>query len=126
MSDAKTHWENVYQAKQPNEVSWFQTQPTLSLDLIARSIATRPANIIDIGGGASVLVDSLLDNHFGNVTVLDVSAQALAASKARLGKRAAQVNWIESDITRVQLPKAAYDVWHDRAMFHFLTRASSR
>ncbi len=113
------HWENVYQTKAEREVSWFQESTALSLDLIQATGKKPDASVIDIGGGASRLVDALLDAGFGNVTVLDLSEKALATSKTRLGARSTKVTWIAADVTAWE-PAQTYDVWHDRAAFHFL------
>jgi SAM-dependent methyltransferase len=121
----QAHWEDVYTKKGENEVSWFQENPAPSLELIAQVGATSASAIIDIGGGASRLVDSLIDRDFEDVTVLDLSAAALGAAKARLGSRAAQVHWIVADVT-VWEPLKAYDIWHDRAAFQFLTEDRDR
>ena len=120
-----THWQNVYTKKGENEVSWFQENPAPSLELIAQAGATPASAIIDIGAGASRLVDSLIDRGFKDVTVLDLSEAALEAAKARLGSSAAQVDWIVADAT-VWEPLKAYDLWHDRATFHFLTEECDR
>lgn len=125
MSDKK-HWENIYQAKKINEVSWFQEHADMSLQFIRNTGVPKHAHILDVGAGASVLVDDLLHAGYHNLSVLDISAAALHAAQARLGKSAVQVNWIEGDITRLELPKASVDVWHDRAVFHFLTDAQER
>jgi SAM-dependent methyltransferase len=121
----QAHWESVYTKKGENEVSWFQENPAPSLELIAQVGATSASGIIDIGGGASRLVDNLVERGFENVTVLDLSEAALEAAKARLGDRAAQVHWIVADAT-VWEPLGAYDIWHDRAAFHFLTEDRDR
>lgn len=126
MTDRHQHWETVYQDKAADAVSWFQPHAASSLRLIENAAPDRNAAIIDVGGGASVLVDNLLDAGYANLTVLDLAESALAASRARLGTRAAAVNWIAADITEAVLPEAAYDVWHDRAVFHFLTKATDR
>ncbi|MGA8613387.1 MAG: class I SAM-dependent methyltransferase [Xanthobacteraceae bacterium] len=115
-----THWENVYQTKAEREVSWFEENPAVSLELIHATGVTAAASIVDIGGGASRLVDALLDASFGFVTVLDVSEHALAVAQARLGSRSAMAKWIAADVTAWR-PSETYDVWHDRAAFHFLT-----
>ena len=107
-------------------MSWFQAQATTSLRLIQSAGLPVTASILDVGGGASVLVDDLLAAGYRDLTVLDLSGAALAAARARLGERATQVRWIEGDITRVELPAARYDLWHDRAVFHFLTDARDR
>jgi trans-aconitate methyltransferase len=116
----QAHWENVYGTKGETEVSWFQESPTISLDLIRATGVELGASIIDVGGGASRLVDALLDHGFEAVTILDVSEKALATSKARLGTRAPKVRWVVADVTKWE-PSLTFDVWHDRAAFHFLT-----
>ena len=118
--ERQAHWENVYQTKGEGDVSWFQESPAISLDLIRTTGVKAGASIIDIGGGASRLVDALLEAGFEAITVLDLSEKALATSKARLGGRSVKVNWIAADVT-VWQPSEIYDVWHDRAAFHFLT-----
>jgi SAM-dependent methyltransferase len=123
--DRRQHWETVYGNKAVDEVSWFQQHAASSLRLI-EGCADKNAHIIDVGGGASVLVDGLLDAGYRNLTVLDLAEPALAASRARLGARAQSVQWIAADITRAELPAARYDVWHDRAVFHFLTDPADR
>ncbi len=125
MSDRQQHWEGVYSNKAADQVSWFQQSAASSLRLITDSADTN-AHIIDVGGGASVLVDGLLDAGYRHVTVLDLAESALATSRARLGARAQSVQWIAADITRAELPSAHYDVWHDRAVFHFLTDPADR
>ena len=122
----KEHWENVYSTKAADEVSWFQEHARLSLQIIRDSALAPDGRIIDVGGGASTLVDDLLSAGFSKITVLDLSAAALAKAKARLGSRAASVQWLEANILDVTLPASAYDVWHDRAVFHFLTSESER
>src|SRR6202166_2943426 len=121
----QAHWEGVYTQKGESEVSWIQENPAPSLELIEQVGATAASAIIDIGGGASRLVDNLLDRGLGNVTVLDLSEAALQAAKARLGARASQAHWIVADAT-VWEPVKLYDVWHDRAAFHFLTEDRDR
>jgi SAM-dependent methyltransferase len=116
----QAHWQNVYSQKGEQEVSWFQEDPNPSLELIMRSGATPASAIIDVGGGASRLADSLLARGFRHLTVLDLSDAALTKTRARIGPAAAEVKWITADVTTWQ-PDAAYDVWHDRAAFHFLT-----
>lgn len=124
---SKAHWEAVHEARSPTELSWYQPQPTRSLELIEQLGLTPSTAIIDVGGGTSTLVDALLDRGVARVTVLDISRAALEHSKARLGARAASVEWIEAEITSVDLGESAlYDVWHDRALFHFLTDRDDR
>lgn len=125
MSDQK-HWEMIYTHKGPDEVSWYQKQPTLSLDLIRQTGISKQGQIIDVGAGASTLVDFLLDDGFENITLLDISAAAFEQAKTRLESRASAVTWIVEDITQNTLPEAHYDVWHDRAVFHFLTESQDR
>jgi trans-aconitate methyltransferase len=122
MSDIarQAHWENVYTTKGEKEVSWFQENPAPSLDLIALTGLSDDAAIIDIGGGASRLVDDLLTRKFRRLTVLDLSEAALAAARKRLGDRGAHVQWVIADVTKWE-PTQTYDLWHDRAAFHFLT-----
>ena len=120
INENKTHWEKVYATKQPHEVSWTQDKPTTSLDFIHSFKIPKMAQIIDIGGGDSRLVDYLLAEGFENITVLDLSENALNRAKERLGEKASNVHWIVSDITSFK-PTTQYDVWHDRATFHFLT-----
>lgn len=116
----KAHWDKIYQTKSLNEVSWFQPKPETSLNFFKEFKIAKEAKIIDIGGGDSLLVDHLLDLGYGDITVLDISANALERAKQRLGKRAAEVKWIEADAANF-VPKEQYDFWHDRAAFHFLT-----
>ena len=116
----KNHWETVYETKNPDQVSWTQTKPTTSLDFIHSFGLAKSAKIIDIGGGDSKLVDYLLDEGFEHITVLDISSKALEKAQKRLGDKAKKVNWIVSDITTFE-PTTTFDVWHDRAAFHFLT-----
>lgn len=123
---AKTHWEAVYAQRTPDSVSWFQPHAEHSLELIARAGLTRDAAIIDVGGGASTLADDLLARGYHDLTVLDLSAAALAAAQVRLGDDARRVSWVEADITAVDLPRQRYDLWHDRAVFHFLTDVAQR
>jgi SAM-dependent methyltransferase len=124
-SDRHSHWQNVYITKGEGDVSWFQESPQPSRDLIALTGATRNTAVVDVGGGASRLVDALLDDGYTDLTVLDLSEAALAAARTRLGKRASQVHWIAADVTRWE-PGRLYEVWHDRAAFHFLTEPSDQ
>jgi 2-polyprenyl-3-methyl-5-hydroxy-6-metoxy-1,4-benzoquinol methylase len=119
------HWENVYQTKGERELSWFEESPSISLNYIRATGAKPGASIIDIGGGASRLVDALLAEGFEAITVLDLSEKVLATSKARLGARSAKVKWVAADVTTWE-PSQPYDVWHDRAAFHFLTDPNDR
>jgi SAM-dependent methyltransferase len=119
------HWQHVYTTKAESEVSWYQESPSPSLDLIELAGATPGASIVDIGGGASRLVDALLDHGFQSVTVLDLSVAALEAAKLRLGNRSREVTWVAADVT-TWTPPRIFDVWHDRAAFHFLTEPGDR
>jgi SAM-dependent methyltransferase len=124
--DSKAHWERVYTTRQSTEVSWYQDAPTRSLALL-REVGAGPATaIIDVGGGDSTLVDAVVTERLGRMTVLDLSGAALARARARLGSRAGEVTWTEADVTRAALPPQAFDVWHDRAVFHFLTAPEDR
>jgi ubiquinone/menaquinone biosynthesis C-methylase UbiE len=123
---SKEHWEHVYTTKATDAVSWFQEHARNSLKLIQQTGVPLSAAIIDIGGGASTLVDDLLANGYCNLSVLDLSAAALSAAQSRLGPKASGVNWVVADITKAELPAQSYDVWHDRAVFHFLTTAEDR
>ncbi len=122
----KNHWETVYQTKADNQVSWFSEHLDNSLRMILQTGVGGESAIIDVGGGTSTLADDLLERDFADVSVLDLSARALEKSKDRLGKKAALIKWIEADITEVSLPENYYDVWHDRAVFHFLTDREDR
>lgn len=122
----KTHWEHIYETKAPTQVSWYQEHSQYSLRFIQNTGIPKAGHILDVGGGASSLVDDLLAAGFQQISVLDVSAAALQLARQRLGTHAANVHWIEADITQVNLPEQSYDVWHDRAVFHFLTRAADR
>lgn len=123
---SKTHWEKTYAGRKANELSWYQTHLEQSLALIQATGAGEDAQIIDVGGGASTLVDDLLAAGFHHVSVLDISTAAIRDARTRLGQRADEVTWLETDIMRVSLPRHHYDVWHDRAVFHFLTGADDR
>lgn len=124
--DTKRHWESVYGAKAPDAVSWYRPHLETSLALIERAAGGHSASIIDVGGGECTLVDDLLARGYPNISVLDVSETAIDISKKRLGLAAEQVHWLVADITEAQLEPAAYDVWHDRAVFHFLTASEHR
>lgn len=124
--NAKPHWERIYHTLAPTELTWYQPHPHLSLELIHTTGVSKDAQIIDVGGGTSTLVDALLAEGYQHVTVLDLVGTALTLAQQRLGARAAAVNWVEADITAVELPRHGYDVWHDRAVFHFLTQPEDR
>jgi uncharacterized UPF0146 family protein len=119
MENGKEHWEKVYSTKQPHEMSWTQDFPKTSLELIHSCNLPKSASIIDVGGGDSKLVDYLLEEGYINITVLDISETAIEKAKQRIGKEANRINWIIDDVTKFQ-PAMKYDIWHDRATFHFL------
>jgi len=119
MGENKQHWETVYETKTPEQVSWTQETPQTSLDFIQSFGLSRSAKIIDVGGGDSNLVDCLIENGYDNITVLDISGKAIERAKKRLGDKSNKITWIESDITQF-VPETSYDIWHDRAAFHFL------
>lgn len=123
--ERKQHWNAVYQGKAGSEVSWYQAYPAISLQLIERTGVGTDASLLDVGGGASVLVDNLLLKGFSRVAVLDISAASLECARQRLGEKAGRVEWLVSDVTRFQ-PEHTYDLWHDRAVFHFLTDEKER
>lgn len=122
----KEHWENVYTNKSTNAVSWFQIRAALSLQFITSAAPHAGAAIIDVGGGASTLVDDLIVANYSNISVLDISAAALDVAQKRLEQKSSSVRWVVGDITSVALPENYYDIWHDRAVFHFLTEEKSR
>ena len=125
MNDRKRHWQQIYRGKSPREVSWFQKKPERSLALIRRSGVDLSAPIIDVGGGASTLAEHLLREGYTRISVLDISRQALECARERLGKKAAAIEWIEADVTEFR-PLHDYALWHDRAVFHFLTEEADR
>ncbi len=121
------HWERVYKTKPPEQVSWFSPHLETSLTLIERALdGNRDAAIVDVGGGASTLVDDLVEKGFRNLTVLDISQAALDVARQRLGKRGEAVRWVRADVTEWRPGAHSIDLWHDRAVFHFLTSASDR
>lgn len=122
----RDHWEGVYRGKQASEVSWYQPEAKVSLELIRKVAPDLNAEVIDVGGGASTLADGLLDAGYRHVTVLDIAGASLAIARNRLGERASNVAWVETDILTTGLPGGGYDVWHDRAVFHFLTDPADR
>ncbi len=124
--DAGSHWESIYRTKAPDAVSWYRSHLDRSLELIESAAPGRSASIIDVGGGESTLVDDLLARGYNNLTILDVSQTALDVTRARLGEAGKQVAWICADVTQADLPARTYDVWHDRAVFHFLVQQEQR
>jgi len=124
--DARSHWEQVHATKDPEQVSWFRPHLERSMELIERAAPDRLASIVDVGAGQSTLVDDLLGLGYEKITVLDISQTALDASKKRVGRSGLAVQWICGDVTEVELPEGRIDVWHDRAVFHFLTEAGQR
>ena len=124
--ESRAHWDRIYATKPYTQVSWYQQHLEVSLRLIERTGIDKAAHIIDVGGGASTLVEDLLARGFQHVTVLDISAAALRAAQERIACRADDVQWLEADITEATLPADHYDLWHDRATFHFLTRIEDR
>ena len=122
--DYQKHWANIYQTKALDNVSWYQTRPDVSLNLIQQTGIGLDEAIIDVGAGASTLVDYLVEAGYQNITLLDISADALAITRARLGAAGERIHWLTGDITAVELPREGYAVWHDRAVFHFLTDPS--
>jgi 2-polyprenyl-3-methyl-5-hydroxy-6-metoxy-1,4-benzoquinol methylase len=123
--DKKHHWEDVYRKKKVDEVSWYQARPGLSLRMIAAANLARDAAIIDVGGGASLLIDNLITQGYTNLSVLDISGESLKCAKERIGSSGQNVQWIESNITDFN-PQQKFQFWHDRAVFHFLTNPDER
>jgi SAM-dependent methyltransferase len=123
---AQTHWEKIYRKKAPDAVSWYRPHLEASLALIEKAAADHSASIVDVGGGESTLVDDLLALGYQNLTVLDVSQTAIDVTKRRLGPAAERVHWLTADIAKSELAPSAYEVWHDRAVFHFLTANDQR
>jgi ubiquinone/menaquinone biosynthesis C-methylase UbiE len=124
--DTQTHWEKIYTEKASNAVSWYRPHLGTSLSLIEKAAAGTSVSVIDVGGGESTLVDDLLAHAYENITVLDISQTAIDANKKRLGKASQRVHWLAADITKVELEPSVHDVWHDRAVFHFLTSPTDR
>lgn len=120
------HWDTVYKTKDAQAVSWYQEHAEESLQLIRATGVPLTGNLIDVGGGASTLVDDLLQHGYANLTVLDISPEALEVTRQRLQESGRRVTWIAGDVTQVDLPTQHYDLWHDRAVFHFLTDEADR
>ena len=125
-TDLKTHWENVYRTKAPDAVSWYRPHLERSIDLIQRVAANLSSPILDVGGGESTLVDDLLGKGYRDLGVLDISETAIEVARKRLGELASQIHWMVGDVTRAELQPRRYEIWHDRAVFHFLTDSESR
>ena len=125
MVDRKLHWEKIYRDKTSKDLSWYQQEPTLSLHLISKTQLTHDAPIIDVGGGDSLLVDYLCGEGYTSLAVLDISAKALASAQDRLGDNASRVEWYQNDVTQF-VPPHQFSLWHDRAVFHFLTDITDR
>jgi 2-polyprenyl-3-methyl-5-hydroxy-6-metoxy-1,4-benzoquinol methylase len=124
--DIQAHWETIYGTKAPDEVSWFHPHLQTSLSLIRRAAPSQSASIIDVGAGTSTLVDDLIGAGYSNLTVLDISQAAIDVAKNRLGEASKAIQWLRADVTGVNFPAHSYDIWHDRAVFHFLTRPKDR
>ena len=124
--NVEAHWEKIYREKAPNAVSWYRPHLETSIELIEKAAPERNASLIDVGGGESTLVDDLLAHGYRNITVLDVSQTAIDVTKKRLGSAAERVQWLAADVTNSTLTPSTYDVWHDRAVFHFLTTLDQR
>jgi len=122
----KSHWDQVYGTKAPDAVSWYAPHLDESLDYIRRTRVAADASIIDVGGGEATLVDDLLDAGYRNVAVLDISEKALGVCRARLAEKARHVTWLAADVLEQEFPPRSIDVWHDRAVFHFLTESEQR
>jgi 2-polyprenyl-3-methyl-5-hydroxy-6-metoxy-1,4-benzoquinol methylase len=123
---SQTHWENVYRTKSPEQTSWYQPHLQTSLEWISQAAPGRSASIIDVGGGESTLAADLVALGYRNITVLDLSESAIEKSQNRLGDAAQQIKWLVTDVTEAALPPRSYDLWHDRALFHFLTGPGQR
>jgi ubiquinone/menaquinone biosynthesis C-methylase UbiE len=122
----KTHWEQIYQTRAPTQVSWYQEHSLQSLQFITHTNIAKTGHIIDVGGGPSALIGDLLRDGYAHITVLDISVAALEAARERLGSLANEVTWLEADVLQTKLPHQEYDLWHDRAVFHFLTKPEDR
>ncbi len=125
MAERRDHWDNVYASKGEDEVSWFQENPRRSLELIAQIGINKAAPVVDVGGGASRLIDALIEQGYADTTVLDISKRAVALAQERLGRFQDSVDWIVADVTE-WTPRRRYALWHDRAVFHFLTAEGDR
>lgn len=125
-TDRASHWETIYKTKTPLETSWYEPHLELSLNWITEAAPGRASSILDVGGGESTLVDDLLSRGYSRLTVLDIAQTALTKAQARLGPAAHDIHWIAGDVTEAALPPRAFDLWHDRAVFHFLTEPEQR
>ena len=126
MAEPRLHWDKVYRTKQPTEVSWYRPHLEISLQLIEEAAPNRDAHIIDVGAGESTLVDDLLARGYQNVCAMDLSSTALDVARTRLGADASKIQWLSADVLTFAFDRHQYDIWHDRAVFHFLTKASDR
>lgn len=124
--NSRTHWNEIYRSRGPDQVSWFEPEATVSLEMIERVLPDRNASIIDVGAGASTLVDGLLAAGYHDITLLDLSGAALAQARQRLGDASDAIAWREGNVLSVELAAAGFDLWHDRAVFHFLTTPDDR
>jgi SAM-dependent methyltransferase len=124
--ERQSHWQNIYQTRKSTDVGWYQPHLIVSLGLILQLALPKTATILDVGAGDSTLVDDLLANGYSRISLLDLSSAAFERVKARLGSKSDNISWIEADITQAKLPLQAYDVWHDRALFHFFTNDLDR
>jgi len=124
--DRQSHWQSIYQTRTSSEVGWYQPHLRVSLELIAQLELPPTAQVLDVGAGDSTLVDDLLTHGFSHISLLDISSAALERVRVRLGSATSKITWIEADITQVRLPTNTYDLWHDRALFHFLTNDADR
>jgi SAM-dependent methyltransferase len=126
MMEQKQHWEHVYSVNEPAQVSWFEPESKVSLELIRKFLPSANSNILDVGAGASTLVDGLLEAGYKHVRVMDLSGAALKQAQSRLGHAGNSVKWIEADVLEARLPAHGIDLWHDRTLFHFLTSPDDR
>lgn len=124
--NAQAYWERIYGTKAPDQVSWFRPHLQTSLDLIERAACHRSASIIDVGAGTSTLVDDLIGAGYRNLTILDISRAAIEVAKNRLGEASKSIQWLRADVMEGKFPAHSHDVWHDRAVFHFLTKPEER
>lgn len=124
--DSREHWERIYTTKSPSEVSWYQREPSVSLELISRAAPDRGSDVVDVGGGASTLVDGLIARGYRSITVLDLASAALELARSRLKARSSLARWLHADVLSHPFEPSSFDLWHDRAVFHFLTSHEDR